>query len=116
MVLEALAETLIEVVLLFVELLGVLHSAEEVMEVAELALDPLLIEFSGGFPASLFNSLLHQPLGLGLCPLAMLDHPTAGGFPLLLHESHHVTAVKEDVAIIILDVLDLTTTLDASFV
>jgi len=116
MVLEALTETLIEVVLLFVELLGVLHSAEEVMEVTELALDPLLIEISGGISACLFNSLLHQPLRVGLCPLAMLDHPTAGRFSLLLHQSHHVTAVKEDVAIIILDVLDLATTLDASFV
>jgi hypothetical protein len=46
----------------------------------------------------------------------VLDHPTAGRFSLLLHESHHITAVKEDVAIIILDVLDLTTTLNPSFV
>ena len=62
MVLKALPETLIEVVLLFVELLGVLHSAEEVMKVAELTLNLLLIEISGGLPASLFYSLLHQPL------------------------------------------------------
>lgn len=111
MVLKALTETLIEVVLLFVELLGVLHSAEEVMEIAELTLDPLLIEISGGISPSLFNCLLHQPLGLGLCPFAVLDHPSAGRFSLLFHEPHHVTAVKEDVAIIILDVLDLATTL-----
>jgi hypothetical protein len=45
-----------------------------------------------------------------------LDHPTASGFSLLLHEPYHVTAVKEDVAVIILDILDLTTTLNASFV
>ena len=93
MVLEALPETLIEVVLLFVELLGVLHSAEEVMEVAELALDPLLIEVSGGIPGCLFNSFLHQSLRIGLCPFPVLDHPTAGRFSLLLHESHHITAV-----------------------
>ena len=110
MVLKALPETVIEVVLLFVELLGVLYSAEEVMEVAELTLDPLLIEISGGISPSLFNSLLHQPLGVSLCPFPVLDHPTAGGFSLLLHESHHVAAVKEDVAIIILYVLDLATT------
>jgi hypothetical protein len=93
MVLKTLTETLIEVVLLFVELLGVLHSTEEVMEVAELALDPLLIEVSGGIPGCLFNSFLHQSLRIGLCPFPVLDHPTAGRFSLLLHESHHITAV-----------------------
>ena len=116
MVLEALTETLIEVVLLFVQLLRVLHSAKEVMEIVELALDLLFIEISGSIPASLLDCFLHQSLRVRFCPFTTLNHPTAGGFSLLLHKSDHITAFKEDVAIIILDILNLATTLHASFV
>ena len=116
MILQALAQALVEVVLLFVEFLRVLDPGEELIEVSEFASDLFLFKFGGGILGSLGNHLLHLRFRLLLGACALHNHPAAGGLPLLLQDADHITAIQECVALVVPNVLDLIAILNASLI
>jgi hypothetical protein len=93
MFLETFTKAFIKDVFFLIDLLVTLKLPEEMLEILEVPLELIVILDLRSVLQAFLHGLKHLLMRVFFGPLTFHDSASAGGFPLLLHKAHHISAL-----------------------